>query len=98
MSCEKCENEPIVGAFYRWKTANVEIVACKAHWLEISEALHEAQSKPKRPVTAERIEIVLEDKFQMVESVWLDIGGKEAEIRFDELAKAILAEMNEGEK
>ena len=54
--------------------------------------------KPKRPVNVERIERVLEDKFQMVESVWLDIGGKEMEIRFDELAKAILAEINEGEE
>jgi len=44
MSCEKCEKEPIVGAFYRWKTANIEIIACKEHWLEIREALNKAQS------------------------------------------------------
>ena len=43
MGCEKCSKEPIFGAFYRWKTANVEIVACKEHWLEIREALNKAQ-------------------------------------------------------
>ena len=59
--------------------------------------MQEKLEKPKRPVSVERIERVLEDKFKMVESVWLDIGGKEVEIRFDELAKAILAEINEGD-
>ena len=45
MSCKKCEEEPIRGAFYRWKIANVEIIACKEHWLEIREALSKMQKE-----------------------------------------------------
>ena len=40
MSCNNCEEEPIQGAFYRWKNANVEIVACKEHWIEITDELN----------------------------------------------------------
>ena len=43
MSCKKCEEEPITAAFYRWKTANVEIIACKEHWLEIRDVLNAFQ-------------------------------------------------------
>ena len=43
MSCSKCEKEPIKGAYYRWRNANIEIVACKRHWFEIREVLNEAQ-------------------------------------------------------
>lgn len=43
MSCSECENNPVRGAFYRWKNANVEIIACKQHWLEIREVLTKAQ-------------------------------------------------------
>ena len=43
MSCEKCNNEPIRGAYYRWKNANVEIIACEEHWREIREVLNKAQ-------------------------------------------------------
>ena len=50
MSCEKCDKEPIIGAFYRWKNANVEIIACREHWLEIRKTLNEAQNNlPKQP-------------------------------------------------
>ena len=47
MSCENCENKsiPKEGAYYRWKNANIEILACRQHWLEIREALNEAQNK-----------------------------------------------------
>jgi len=45
MSCEKCEDEPLRGAWYRWKNANVEIVACEEHWLEITEALNFSQQR-----------------------------------------------------
>lgn len=45
MSCQKCDNEPITGAYYRWKNANIEIVACKEHWLEIREVLNKAQKE-----------------------------------------------------
>ena len=47
MSCEKCDTEPIRGAFSRWKTANGEIIACEEHWLEIREALNKAQAADK---------------------------------------------------
>ena len=40
MSCQKCEEEPMRGAFFRWKNANIEIVACKEHWLEITDILN----------------------------------------------------------
>ena len=42
MSCSSCEDEPITGAFLRWHNANVEIIACKKHWLEIRDALMDA--------------------------------------------------------
>lgn len=45
MSCENCEEQPIRGAYYRWKNANVEIVACEKHWKEIREALNNAQKE-----------------------------------------------------
>ena len=37
------DNEPIRGAYYRWKHATVEIIACKEHWLEITEVLNKGQ-------------------------------------------------------
>lgn len=43
MSCIKCDNEPLRGAFYRWKNTNVEIVACQEHWIEIRDVLRWAQ-------------------------------------------------------
>ncbi len=45
MSCEKCDNEPLVGAYYRWKNANVEIRACEEHWKEIREVLSNSQKE-----------------------------------------------------
>ena len=48
MSCEACEENPTLGAFYRWKNANIEIIACREHWLEISEALSEAQKRKRK--------------------------------------------------
>ena len=47
MSCDKCDDEPIRGAYYRWKNANVEIVACEEHWLEIRDVLNKAQKERK---------------------------------------------------
>ncbi len=47
MSCEACEEKAITGAFYRWGRANVEIIACEEHWLEIREALNSAQQQKK---------------------------------------------------
>lgn len=43
MSCKECQNKPIRGAFYRWGKANIEIIACKEHWLEIRDVLNKAQ-------------------------------------------------------
>lgn len=47
MSCKKCDDQPITGAFYRWKNANILIIACKEHWLEIRDVLEKAQEKPR---------------------------------------------------
>lgn len=47
MSCKKCSEEPLLGAYYRWGVANVEIIACKEHWLEIREVLNKAQDESK---------------------------------------------------
>lgn len=46
MGCKECSNEPIIGAYYRWKNATIEIIACKKHWLEIREVLNKAQKEP----------------------------------------------------
>jgi len=50
MSCHQCEvaqNEPETKKFYfRWKNANIQIVACNNHAAEIMEALKE--SDPRR--------------------------------------------------
>ena len=43
MSCKDCDNNPLREAYYRWGIANVEIIACRKHWLEIREVLNEAQ-------------------------------------------------------
>ena len=48
MSCKNCEQNPLAGAFYRWGTANVEIVACREHWLEIREVLNAFQKANKK--------------------------------------------------
>lgn len=45
MSCQKCEDDPILGAFLRWKNANIEIIACEEHWKEIRDVLLEARRK-----------------------------------------------------
>lgn len=47
MSCKACEETSLRGAFYRWKNANIEIVACKKHWLEIREVLSKAQEQAR---------------------------------------------------
>ncbi len=47
MSCVDCEEKPIRGAYYRWKNANVEIIACVKHWKEIREVLNKEQKNNK---------------------------------------------------
>lgn len=49
MSCIDCDEHSIHGAYYRWKNANVEIISCKKHWLEIREVLNKAQEKESLP-------------------------------------------------
>ena len=39
MSCEDCDNEPLRGAYLRLGAANIEIVACRKHWLEARDLL-----------------------------------------------------------
>ena len=62
MSCEDCETSPISGAFYRWKNANVEIIGCKKHLLEIFDALSEAQHRGDRVAPPPAPEIESGDK------------------------------------
>ncbi len=47
MSCEQCENKPIRGGYFRWKNADIEIIACEKHWLEIRDVLRAAQEVKK---------------------------------------------------
>lgn len=47
MSCKECNDNPIHGAYIRWKNANIEIVACEKHWKEIRKVLVDAQSKER---------------------------------------------------
>lgn len=44
MSCRECDEQPLLGVYYRWKNADVEIIACKKHWLEIRNALNLVQN------------------------------------------------------
>ena len=65
MSCDKCDNEPLRGAFYRWGTATVEIIACKKHWLEIREVLNKAQvhdSKKKYLVEEKVLSVLINEE------------------------------------
>lgn len=50
MSCHACDafaEDPNRGAFfYRWKHADIEIVACREHAKEVMDALNSAQTAP----------------------------------------------------
>ena len=43
MGCTNCEKEPLRGAYFRWKNANIEIIGCEKHLKEIREVLRKAQ-------------------------------------------------------
>ncbi len=46
MSCEDCnlKNEGQAGiAYYRWKNANIAMMGCEQHLLEVFKALNKAQ-------------------------------------------------------
>ena len=45
MGCSECEKVEKLGmiAYYRWGKANVGIIACEKHFLEIREVLQKAQ-------------------------------------------------------
>ena len=50
MSCRECEiaqQEESTVYYYRWKNANVVILSCKEHFLEIRDALNAKQSEGK---------------------------------------------------
>lgn len=47
MACLECEDNPLKGAFYRWSNANIEIIACEKHWIEVRDALN--KSKRNQP-------------------------------------------------
>jgi len=40
MSCKECDENPITGAYYRWRNANIEIVGCRQHVKEVMETLN----------------------------------------------------------
>ena len=50
MSCENCEKsqEGDTSAFFRWKTANIEVRGCDEHLKEIFDVLREYQKEPKK--------------------------------------------------
>ena len=54
MSCPDCELNPLRGAMYRWKHANVEIVGCRAHVAEIMAALSSVQAAERYGTPDER--------------------------------------------
>jgi len=45
MSCEKCEEAAKSGlvAWFRWKHANVGLIGCREHLIEVMEVLRAAQ-------------------------------------------------------
>lgn len=45
MSCKACEEFQVTGEvyWYRWGNANIGIFACKAHAMQVIEALREIQ-------------------------------------------------------
>lgn len=58
MSCVNCEKaqenvEQTGLPYYRWKTANVAIIGCKKHLLEIFNALSEVQLSKRLPKARE---------------------------------------------
>ena len=82
MGCDKCEKEPIRGAFLRWKYATIEIIACKEHWLEIRNVLSLAQRPEvgEQEITRKIIEL----------GDWKIIEGEFFELGIKNLAQALL--------
>jgi hypothetical protein len=52
MSCQDCEEcqEQGIKSYYRWRNANIEIVACPQHLMEVFEALLHYQEKHGKKV------------------------------------------------
>ena len=76
MSCRTCNEEPLHGAYLRWKSTNIEIIACREHWLEIKEVLMVAQRKEQRDLKLadlekeEREKLILKGWTSREEDVW----------------------------
>ena len=64
MSCDRCENNPIRGVYFRWKNANIEIVGCTDHIKEVMDALRAALAE--LPKTEE----ALSDMISLVIDEW----------------------------
>ena len=50
MSCDNCDKFEEKGkiAYYRWGTANIGMIGCEKHLLEIFDALNEVQSEESK--------------------------------------------------
>lgn len=50
MSCDKCEEAQEQGlvAYYRWGTANIGLIGCDIHLIEIIKVLNDYQFKEKK--------------------------------------------------
>ncbi len=53
MSCDECDKMGDEGEvyYYRWKHANIGIIACIEHFMEIREVLNKAQADPQEKET-----------------------------------------------
>ena len=58
MGCDKCDAVAETGSIYwfRWGAANVGIVACQHHFMEIREALMAAQVHTNEAATQEMVD------------------------------------------
>jgi len=67
MSCKECKENPI-DTFYRWKNANIEIIACEKHWMEVRDALTEAHviAKKEREQTIKRVLEIFSEAFNYI--------------------------------
>lgn len=56
MACEKCEQaqEKPTSAFYRWKTANIEVRGCDEHLRELFDALNKVQEEQRNVILVTR--------------------------------------------
>lgn len=94
MSCQKCEDEPIRGAFYRWKNTNIEIIACKEHWLEIKEALSRPSKQGVEFKSASEVFIWLQkihwadlNRIELSKAIFAKFSQPTIQVKFPERVK-----------